>query len=114
MSSRILSILNSSGKMPSDKKAICNQLAFSMPVRANTKGKRLADFITHTPAHHPLKKDRIILNRQLKQKGEKRMNSLSPLLLPAIESYNFMGVPELGTPPMVHLQLEFIVRLFFF
>jgi hypothetical protein len=40
-----------------------------MPDRANTKGTRLADLIALHPDHHPFKKDRIILNRQLKQKG---------------------------------------------
>jgi len=53
----------------------------------------IGDFIALLPDHHHLKTDWVILNRLLRQKVEKGMNSHSPLLLPAIEFYNFMGVP---------------------
>jgi hypothetical protein len=43
--------------------------AFTTPDSTKTVGKRLAYFIALLPDHHPLNKDRVILARQLKQKG---------------------------------------------
>jgi hypothetical protein len=44
------------------------------------KGSGGADFIALLPDHHPLNKDRIILNRQIKQKRQSKINLQLPLL----------------------------------
>jgi hypothetical protein len=71
-----------SGKMPSDKAALCNQLASITPASAITKGKRLADLIALLPRPPPLMKGADHFKPAIKTKRQLKIYLKLPLLSP--------------------------------